>query len=476
MNENNLNNQSNNKNEERLNFIRKRVAKEITRNPEESYITEVDTYITNMKDILDHNKAIFKSLTYSKGIGMVNLKDYIGSGSGSGGKITQFKFPLKFNKEDYSSGSDSTAASSKAVVIHQNPALEGHKQRVNSIIDEIRVSSSGSSGSNKLSCLFSCCRKAKQKVIDIIQIKPHNDDIIINNRIKNTPIIQHLKNHSNNNIIDLSSNFVSKIGEDQSKLGLLRLKQPGEKLKVLHSNKELGGGTKEIDCSPNSLQVYKHSKCKISINLFRDIAKVINMQNKQGCKAVMHQHTFSNNNYSIVKDYFFLCEYYLRTNFDNLLKDCGKQAKHPLVTNGNIYVQNLIYIRHSGMRNYDLLNQPILTSVIMSQLLEVDEHAKEFNKIIIEQNIEFTDILGYDSIIVNLHGLNNENFIIELIEVYLQIFSNNSKIKFRNITFAIDCSYEAFIHVYKVCKIESLLNQYSLKLDIVQEDEHIEHF
>jgi hypothetical protein len=415
----NINNDREKLNEEFITTVHKRVEKDIKKSPDESYKDEVDSFILNIKPILDINKVIFKSNSYENSEGkVIQLKEYLMGGLEK--LVTQFKYPLKTNgKEEKVNRS-----------IHSEGPTADHL-----------IASETNKTTKKDRCLLFRCFGKKAKYTEL---KPLEQ------------VMHELKD--NNSQVMLKEDF----NNDIKKSPVLKVK----------SSKKVGSLLTLLDNHNYSdLGIYRHRRMNIGLHVVKDIVNLINSLNKQGCRSIMHQYTFTNNNYAIVKDYIFLSEYFIRTNFDQLTK--LKNIEHPILIKGSLYVPNLLYIRQAGVKNFELLDKPFTTATIFTQLLDNDsQHMEEYNRLIISQNIEFSETLGYDTIVINLCGLGHysDKYITNLLSGYMNLLKKVGT-GVNNILFVFDCNYDTFMGIYKVCDVPSMLSKYNLKVDIVISDE-----
>jgi hypothetical protein len=424
-----LNNEKENLLNEKLNNIYKRVSKEIMKKPDETYKEEIEYFLLSAaKEFLDANKLIFKNKIYLTNTGKtVSIKDFLQKNMEK--LVTQFKLPLKLNREE----TDSSGSSNNNKAF--NPVVEN-------ILNDYQTANKSTVRS-----FFTCCLKSKKKrIMELEPLEMHTP--IVLNRVNNSSV--HLKQD------------ISKI-EEINKSPQVVKKSPKKARSSMRSQATL---TLLDNISPETA-VYKHARVKLSLYLVKDIIYLINNLNKQSHKVILHQYTFTNNSYAVIKDYTYLAEYFIRTNLESISKN--KKISYPLLTNGSIYVPGLLYIRHSIALNYDLLVHPISIPLILTQLLDFDDDRKEYNDISISQNIQFTDLLGYDTVLVNMIGVGGERSLCDLFDGYFSEISKLNNSGVINFYFIFDCGVENLAHVYKVC-IETLLNKYNFKIEIIVYD------
>jgi hypothetical protein len=395
-------------NEELVKSVYKRVKNEIKKPPDENYKDQVEGILFNLKPILELNKIIFRSSCYENDEGnIINLKEYLIENKEN--LITQFKFPFKLSK-------------------NEKPMIENNLARPTA--DNI-ISINISRIFQKPKCLLSRCFGVKKAIYT--ELKPLNS------------VIQELKDNNSQPLLK----------EDISKLDLITSPVKSRHVK---SSKKMNLLT--LCENTSDVVVYKYTK-SLSLYLVKDIVQLVNLLNKQSYRSIIHQYTFTNNSYAFINDYIYLSEYFIRTNLEQLTT--LKNIEHPLLIKGSVYIPNLLYIRHSTCNNFELLNRPISVPLIVSQLL--DKQREEYNTLIILQNIEYSDILGYDNILVNLCGFgsHNERYIKELINGYVCQLGKNHV----NVMFIFDCGYDTLMSLYKMSNIEDVLNKNHLKLEVM---------
>ena len=207
-------------------------------------------------------------------------------------------------------------------------------------------------------------------------------------------------------------------------------------------------------------QIHKYVK----FYLIDDITKIINLSSKQGNKSIVLYTTFTNNSHSVIKDFTCFNDLYIRTNLKNILKN--KNINYPILINGSIYIPNLIFLRNSY--SFGLIDNPILTQAIITQLFNLDIDLKQEDKtrcntLLIKEVIDFLVLLEYDTIIINLIGLSYDTNVYSLINNYLEEVYRLDCNTIKNIFFVANSSLTSLHKFFETHNLDNKIMEMKFK-------------
>lgn len=461
-----------------------------------SKLNDVDDNNSTQDDMLDflqnnnsfyhsQNKKILKGKHYKKSESEYffdkALNDY----------IVQFTFfPVVNNYTDNNIETDVLSKTPKNKKKNVNVKIK--KERA-MIISKIKASNKYFDKENKesmkkngISC-FSCIarKKIKTKSSNLISsLCGNNNNNFINGNSEHFP---NINNEDNNNktsdqfaIIEVSSKkksmtpmnainpSLTPINMKVSSTAILGLSKPS----FLNLNTQEGtpifspknGITTEIATFPIK------KKINIVYLLTSDIAKAISFISKtKKEESILHSFSFTLNKTAFFSDLHFY-ELDLRTNFKSLIKH--KSIKFPIILYGNVFFPNLVFFRGDEQVNFKVLDSPIVTPLVISQVMplgfvEDDEVTDVINKRVINENVEITEQLNYDIIIVNMLQLTENRQLVSMMKFYIEGVKAKKDKNINTVCFVINANEDQLRLYLDANEMNNEINNEYFKVEIV---------
>ena len=236
---------------------------------------------------------------------------------------------------------------------------------------------------------------------------------------------------------------------DVMKKNYLKLEKLSDKIQRKSQCMKLPPNLKESSCKLKTEKIeYPFSfNCKsFTFLLTNDLAKAINFISKtSNSEFIVHSFSYSLGKKAFKNDLYFY-EYDLRTNFKQLIK--SKNINFPILLNGNVYFPNLVLFRGNEQMGYKLLKYPLSFPMLIAQMVPLhfsDENTVEkINKKIIEENIQISEHLNYDTLIINMLPIGDSFQIFSLIKCYIEGIKINIDYGIKNICFLLNANEEQF--------------------------------
>ena len=208
----------------------------------------------------------------------------------------------------------------------------------------------------------------------------------------------------------------------------------------------------------------------INFMITSDITKsILYIKNSSYNEYILNSYSFETRNNAFVKDLFFY-EFYLRTNFEKLIK--SKKIKFPLILYGNVFFPEIIFFRGDEEINFKLLENPIKSALLIGQLLP-PSFFKEIEKInninckVINDNIEIAEYLEYKTIIVNLLPFSENKQVFTIIKYYIEFIKTHLYYNVNEINFLLNITEEEFHNNIKNQELSLLLNNLCFNSKII---------
>ena len=179
----------------------------------------------------------------------------------------------------------------------------------------------------------------------------------------------------------------------------------------------------------------------ITFFLSSDIVKsLLFIKKSSNIEYVLHSFSFITNKNAFFHDFYFY-EINLRSNFEKLIKN--KNILFPIILNGNVFFPNLIFFRGDEDLNFKILKNPIITPLIISQLLPENfplnfKNIVAINNKIIEENLEISHELSFEQIIINLIPVSDNSLLFSIIKMYIENIKKNINYRIKSIAFLIN--------------------------------------
>ena len=214
----------------------------------------------------------------------------------------------------------------------------------------------------------------------------------------------------------------------------------------------------------------------ITFFLSSDITKsLLFIKKTSNAEYVLHSFSFITNKNAFFHDFYFQ-EINLRSNFEKLIKN--KNIIFPLILNGNVFFPNLIFFRGDEDLNFKILKNPIITPLIISQLLPENfplnfNNIVDINNKIIEENLEISHELFFDQIIINLIPVSDNSLLFSIIKMYIENIKKNIIYRIKSIAFLINISddqianEEQFKNFILTSDIQFILDDENFKSKII---------
>jgi hypothetical protein len=214
----------------------------------------------------------------------------------------------------------------------------------------------------------------------------------------------------------------------------------------------------------------------VTFFLSSDIIKsLLFIKKSSNAEYVLHSFSFITNKNAFFHDFYFQ-EINLRSNFEKLIKN--KNIIFPLILNGNVFFPNLIFFRGDEDLNFKILKNPIITPLIISQLLPENfplnfNNIVDINNKIIEENLEISHELFFDQIIINLIPVSDNSLLFSIIKMYIENIKKNINYRIKSIAFLINISddqianEEQFKNFILTSDIQFILDDENFKSKII---------
>ena len=139
---------------------------------------------------------------------------------------------------------------------------------------------------------------------------------------------------------------------------------------------------------------------------------------------IIHSFSYTLNKNAFKYDWFTY-EWYLRSNFRSILKTHQNKIKHPLIAYGNVFIPNVVVYRGDDNVNNNILHHPIVTPMLIAQVLPYgfignNTITDTINRKVIEDNMQISKCLQYETIIVNLLPINVNKHLYTILKFYIE--------------------------------------------------------
>ena len=460
-------------------------------------LNDVDDNNSTQDDMLDflqnnnsfyhsQNKKILKGKFYKK----TESEDFFDKSLND--YIVQFTFfPVVNNYTDNNIDTDvlaKTPKSSKKIL-----TVKIKRERA-MILSKIKMSNKFFDKTNKdtvkkngISC-FSCIarKKIKTKTINLISSIGGNNNNFINGNSATEHSVPNINDDNNNKtsdqfaVIEVSSKkksmtplnvlnpSLTQINTKVSSTAILGQSKPS----FLNLNTQEGtpmfspknGITTEVSTFPIK------KKINIVYLLTSDIAKAISFIAKtRKEESILHSFSFTLNKTAFFSDLHFY-ELDLRTNFKSLIKH--KSIKFPIILYGNVYFPNLVFFRGDEQVNFKVLDTPIVTPLVIAQVMplgfvEDDEVTDVINRRIINENVEITEQLNYNIIIVNMLQLTENRQLVSMMKFYVDGVKTRKEKSISTVCFVINTSEDQLRLYLDANEMNGEINNEYFKVEIV---------
>lgn len=437
--------------------------------PDKEYKSRYDFFLSTYGNIISINKLIFIEKKYQTGKGIkVDLMQYLDKMILK--HAIQFPiFPIISQEIQFKNGN------------YIDTILELYNERLKFNLKKER---------KLFSCFLDLCIKNKKKVVDEnsrIQLLDFSKEI------KNEPM---LINNNEKHVLNKQLAMSVKISKGEDTLNLnnnnqiIQIKKEYKTPEKLFKDKFFChsqnatpknvdgrflniGGIKDKDTllfEKCELPFTFNSK-QIDFFLSNDVLKcILFCQKNSSSKFIVHNFTFCNNKFAINKD-VFMSDMYIRSNLEALLKNIN--FKMPLALNGNLFLPSVTFYRSNFQKEFKLLENPISCPILITQMIyetildgsfeEIDLINYEF----IKDNLNISEVLNFETIVVNFTNIDNHNYIQQIIKFYLDLCDEYQTVN--NLIFLINYEYDSFEKFITLHTLNETLEKKKIKTRIFNE-------
>ena len=374
--------------------------------------------IKQLKQLSDKNKSTFEMIKIKNNNKNIKIND----------NTDDFNSMIKLKDLNFS---NSNNQSINININSKNNNIKNYKNLFNLV-----TKTNNSNDINKNDCISENLKIKKDKIISDINNLNTNQNLINNKLLlKDNSLISNkkseIKNQNSNQNFAFKKSISANYNSSTNNFSFINDKQSKDNNQDLLINNKF---------ERINFPFTKEGKI-ITFFLSSDIVKsLLFIKKSSNIEYVLHSFSFITNKNAFFHDFYFY-EINLRSNFEKLIKN--KNILFPIILNGNVFFPNLIFFRGDEDLNFKILNNPIITPLIISQLLPENfplnfKNIVAINNKIIEENLEISHELSFEQIIINLIPVSDNSLLFSIIKMYIENIKKNINYRIKSIAFLIN--------------------------------------
>ena len=374
--------------------------------------------IKQLKQLSDKNKSTFEMIKIKNNNKNIKIND----------NTDDFNSMIKLKDLNFS---NSNNQSINININSKNNNIKNYKNLFNLV-----TKTNNSNDINKNDCISENLKIKKDKIISDINNLNTNQNLINNKLLlKDNSLISNkkseIKNQNSNQNFAFKKSISANYNSSTNNFSFINDKQSKDNNQDLLINNKF---------ERINFPFTKEGKI-ITFFLSSDIVKsLLFIKKSSNIEYVLHSFSFITNKNAFFHDFYFY-EINLRSNFEKLIKN--KNILFPIILNGNVFFPNLIFFRGDEDLNFKILKNPIITPLIISQLLPENfplnfKNIVAINNKIIEENLEISHELSFEQIIINLIPVSDNSLLFSIIKMYIENIKKNINYRIKSIAFLIN--------------------------------------
>ena len=409
--------------------------------------------IKQLKQLSDKNKSTFEMIKIKNNNKNIKIND----------NTDDFNSMIKLKDLNFS---NSNNQSINININSKNNNIKNYKNLFNLV-----TKTNNSNDINKNDCISENLKIKKDKIISDINNLNTNQNLINNKLLlKDNSLISNkkseIKNQNSNQNFAFKKSISANYNSSTNNFSFINDKQSKDNNQDLLINNKF---------ERINFPFTKEGKI-ITFFLSSDIVKsLLFIKKSSNIEYVLHSFSFITNKNAFFHDFYFY-EINLRSNFEKLIKN--KNILFPIILNGNVFFPNLIFFRGDEDLNFKILKNPIITPLIISQLLPENfplnfKNIVAINNKIIEENLEISHELSFEQIIINLIPVSDNSLLFSIIKMYIENIKKNINYRIKSIAFLINISddqianEEQFKNFILTSDIQFILDDENFKSKII---------